>query len=291
MPRPGHDDHADDEHHHDDHADDKEQPVSQPRNREPAAEDADPTGVRALLSSLPDPGPMPSDLAERITARLRQEQEVRARGEVVGATVTPLADRRARRSPHHWLAAAAAVAAVAVGGTLVVQSVLGDRGWDSVAAFYTGDAREEAGSDAADDAGAAGSDGGSESGEELAREGDSDVQAPGSVEVMPGSAVLTRETLAVGAAAAVESATAASGAVQEEAGALLTTEQAHACVRALGSDPADGSWMVGPAAFDGDPAVLVVATGESPARAWAVAPGCVDGDAAAEALHGPVALP
>ena len=33
----------------------------------------DPTGMRALLSSLPDPGPMPEDLVARITAALAHE--------------------------------------------------------------------------------------------------------------------------------------------------------------------------------------------------------------------------
>ncbi|HET7303729.1 MAG TPA: hypothetical protein VFJ12_04150, partial [Segeticoccus sp.] len=40
--------------------------------------DDDPTGVRALLSSLPEPGPMPAELVERITSSLAEEQ--RARG-------------------------------------------------------------------------------------------------------------------------------------------------------------------------------------------------------------------
>ncbi|MGB8382538.1 MAG: hypothetical protein WCG47_15060, partial [Dermatophilaceae bacterium] len=35
-----------------------------------AAEDDDPTGVRALLAALPDPGPMPEDVAARVLARL-----------------------------------------------------------------------------------------------------------------------------------------------------------------------------------------------------------------------------
>ena len=35
-----------------------------------AAEDDDPTGVRALLAALPDPGPMPEDVTARVLARL-----------------------------------------------------------------------------------------------------------------------------------------------------------------------------------------------------------------------------
>lgn len=37
-------------------------------------DEVDPTGVRALLSSLPDPGPMPAALVARITASLQAEQ-------------------------------------------------------------------------------------------------------------------------------------------------------------------------------------------------------------------------
>ena len=39
--------------------------------------DHDPTGVRDLLGSLPDPGPMPGDLVARITASLEAESRAR----------------------------------------------------------------------------------------------------------------------------------------------------------------------------------------------------------------------
>ena len=38
------------------------------------ADDLDPTGIRALLSVLPDPGPMPADLVDRINASIAAEQ-------------------------------------------------------------------------------------------------------------------------------------------------------------------------------------------------------------------------
>lgn len=40
----------------------------------PGSEDGDPTGIRALLQGLPDPGPMPADLVARIEARLAAER-------------------------------------------------------------------------------------------------------------------------------------------------------------------------------------------------------------------------
>ena len=83
--------------------------------------DEDPTGMRALLRSLPDPGPMPEDLVARIKASLEHE----------GATVTSLDEHRARRtlrslrSPKDLLsprflpwAAAAGLVVVAGGGLL-----------------------------------------------------------------------------------------------------------------------------------------------------------------------------
>lgn len=42
--------------------------------RGPGPDDIDPTGMRAILSALPDPGPMPADLVDRITASLAAEQ-------------------------------------------------------------------------------------------------------------------------------------------------------------------------------------------------------------------------
>ena len=45
-----------------------------PHTSGPGDEDHDPTGVRALLASLPDPGPMPPELIQRISESLAAEQ-------------------------------------------------------------------------------------------------------------------------------------------------------------------------------------------------------------------------
>jgi hypothetical protein len=79
--------------------------------------DDDPTGVRALLSGLPEPEPMPSYLVERINASLTTEQSQRA-SQFSGAVVIPLT-RTSRRRPGRLLfaiAGAAAVVLVAVAG-------------------------------------------------------------------------------------------------------------------------------------------------------------------------------
>lgn len=48
-----------------------------PHTPGPGDEDHDPTGVRALLASLPDPGPMPPELIHRISETLAAEQNGR----------------------------------------------------------------------------------------------------------------------------------------------------------------------------------------------------------------------
>ena len=86
-----------------------------PNRPEDSSRDDDPTGMRELLSSLPDPGPMPEDLAERI--RLRIEAEVS------GGAIDLDAERRRRRpSARQLVGAAAAFVIVAVGGMALMQA-------------------------------------------------------------------------------------------------------------------------------------------------------------------------
>lgn len=104
--------------------------------------DEDPTGVRALLSSLPEPDPMPEHLVERINASLAAEQAQRA-ARMSGTSVTPLLttarSRTRQRRPTRFVfaiaGAAAAVALVAVVGSnmfTVHQTTTASRG-DAVA--------------------------------------------------------------------------------------------------------------------------------------------------------------
>jgi hypothetical protein len=79
---------------------------------EPTGDD-DPTGVRALLSSLPEPDTMPKDLVERINASLAAEQAQRATTRS-GASATPLLPTARRRRARLLFAMAGAAAAVAV---------------------------------------------------------------------------------------------------------------------------------------------------------------------------------
>lgn len=131
----------------------EEQPVSAPIDRDPAAPDPDPTGMRELLAALPDPGPMPPEVAHRITAALQHEQRhrvshppqegmpspaperTRRRRLTPAATVGSLDSRRHSRVPQ-MLAVAASVAAVALAGVVVLDQVAGDGSLGDMAAVY-----------------------------------------------------------------------------------------------------------------------------------------------------------
>lgn len=144
--------------------------MSTPNDRDAAAADQDPTGMRALLASLPDPGPMPAQVAERITASLQAEQQhrlhhpgpegmpsagpERTRHEVTPTTaVSSLESRRRTRVPH-LLAAVASVAAVAIAGVVLLDQVAGEGSLGEMTALYwTGNDTVSSGEDAAGSAG------------------------------------------------------------------------------------------------------------------------------------------
>lgn len=105
----------------------------------PASPDDDPTGVRALLSGLPEPDPMPSYLVERIHASLNAAQSQRAAG-FSGALVTPLR-ATSRRRPGRALfavAGAAAVVLLAVVGTGLLKANQTELSTTSAASIPTG---------------------------------------------------------------------------------------------------------------------------------------------------------
>jgi len=113
----------------------------------PASPDGDPTGVRALLSALPEPDPMPAHLVERINVSLAAEQAQRA-ARTSSRWVTPLLTN-ARRRPGRLLsaiagaAAAVALVAVVVGNMLTVNQPTTISG--SAAIATTSPAREARG--------------------------------------------------------------------------------------------------------------------------------------------------
>ncbi|MEP7017864.1 MAG: hypothetical protein ABI899_07585 [Actinomycetota bacterium] len=111
----------------------------------PASPDDDPTGVRALLSGLPEPAPMPGYLVERIHASLNAAQSQRA-ASFSSDRVTPLV-ATGRRRPGRVLfaiAGAAAVVLVAVVGTGLFKSNQTGGSTTTAASIASGDQRARA---------------------------------------------------------------------------------------------------------------------------------------------------
>jgi len=91
--------------------------VITPRNPPGESPEDDPTGVRALLSSLPEPDPMPAYLVERISASLAAEEASRSRAGASTASPLVRRHRSARRLVLGLAGVAAAAAVVGLVGT------------------------------------------------------------------------------------------------------------------------------------------------------------------------------
>ncbi len=270
----------------------------------------DPTGMRALLASLPDPGPMPDDLVARIAAALSAEasspglhavsdaddraprfgdaadQDAAGAAPDEGAVaatadgapsgdgsgaVVPL---RRRSWGRHLAVAAAVVGAVGLGG-VAFQASQGGLG----ASFDASGADAVSGASTEEGAKAAGG------GAPLAPQaGSGEV-----VVVLTGRAVASSD-LAEEARRTADAPPAALRDLSAEAPALgpIATEiGARACADALGITPTAGL-LVDLVDVDGRPAAVVVATQETGRSAWAVERSCTTGTTGL--IRGPVAL-
>jgi len=241
----------------------------------------DPTGMRALLAGLPDPGPMPPDLVTRITAALAAEAGTDAGATASAApspaTVVPLPRRRL--GLRHLGVAAAVVTAVGLGG--VVLSGGASSLTASITAGGSSDSAAAGGESVSKDAAGAG-------GRAVAPL----VPAAGTggvVVVMSGRSY-TAADLADGARellARPPEALPPLGAEAPGIGPIGTPIGARACADALGV-PADAGVLVDVADVDGRPgAVLVTATGDTHS-AYAVDRSCTTGNTGP--ASGPVAL-
>lgn len=240
----------------------------------------DPTGMRALLGSLPDPEPMPADLVTRIEAALAQEQRARARGAETaddavstGVGLAPVVPLR-RRTGFRVLASAAGVVGVlGLGGLILEATTPGG----VTAALSTN------GSDESSDAGGA-----AEGAVTQRGSGDPTVLAVSPelrVTVLDGGVAFAASDLADVAAelpSGVElgPAVSDSGGAAAESGPMAPTEPvtsadgARDCATGLGV-PATDEVVVGLGVLDGQPAAVLVATSRSGARtAWAVQRSC-----------------
>lgn len=246
-------------------------------------DDDDPTGMRDLLRSLSDSGPMPDDLVARITSALADEQQAR--------TVIPL-----RRPAPRWrawprYAAAAAVTGIALTGGGVALRMLTDGSMTSAAS--------NAGVEAASQAAAASP--GERTGGEAATSSGSAAAVPGPSVTKVAGAPLTRVTMSERAYAVDALAESARDALSANdvslrdfaaespaVGPIGTPRGARDCASALGI-ASTAAVLADLGTSAGMPVALVVATAPDGARtAYLVERDCRLGDPGL--LAGPVSL-
>lgn len=267
----------------------------------------DPTGMRALLSSLPEPDPMPPELHDRILAALAQEAGIRsgadgsdaadrpdpvppvpARGDRAVTHLHEITPRR-RRSLAPWLAAAAVLAVIALGGGSLISSLInGDSSLssaDSGGASMSGDGSAEA---APEEESATGSMGPTQSAPGTTAESPTASNSQDSDRSLAADSVeVTEDGLAATARAVLDDE--ALAALDE--GSLFTQPRFDACVRALtGTEPARA--RTAEASFEGEDAALVVVdvTGVGPWTAYVVGLECFE-SGEPTVFAGPVEVP
>ena len=251
--------------------------------------DEDPTGIRALLGSLPDPGPMPDDLVARIQASLTAEQAARGphgSGGTGGATVVPLAPRR-RWGWKQLGVAAAAVAAVAVGIPALAGGGLG-----GVTALLAGESSSGAAASSAEAPATASpvltppSDGATSPGIAV---GERAPGATGPVTLVGTGTAYTAAALVQQVRASRENGTSpGKGAPTRTAGPAESQEGLRACLTTLGVE----AWMpvwADVATYEGRDAVVAVVSSDTGQQVYAVGPECDRTHPAR--LTGPLRLP
>ena len=244
-------------------------------------DEPDPTGMRDLLRSMPDPGPMPDDLVARIHASLSDLGPL----DVEPAAPVSAGVPRETSGPGRgsWLArhgGKLAVAAVlVVGGGVLVDDLLsmgagaGDTASESTAGGSGEDQRSTATGQDRDTSGA--------------------VTAPGPVVVRLSERDYSSQTLAaqVGARLVGPEVDSPIGPLTAESpaiGPIGSELGVRSCLEALGL-PRDTATEVDLARVDGMPAAVLVVTVEGERTAYAVGRDCTTGNPSL--LAGPVPLP
>ncbi|MEO7421327.1 MAG: hypothetical protein ABIU87_02900 [Ornithinibacter sp.] len=219
----------------------------------------DPTGMRDLLASLPEPGPMPADLVARITASLAQEVRggtpcIAPSDPHAGARVFDMPPRRRSRWP--LIGVAAAVVGVLGLGGIISSSVPG--GLTAALNLGGGDAAGSADS-AAQSAPEAGAGAGS--------------GARAAAVVTWSGVAYDGEHLGAQAAALGTGSGLADPRTASAPAAVATAEGARSCADGLGIDP-DAGLVVDVATFQGRPAAVLLVTQGNAQTAYAVERSC-----------------
>jgi len=239
-----------------------------------ASPDNDPTGVRALLSALPEPEPMPEHLVARINASLAAEQTQRA-SENPTDGVTPLLATRRRRVGRLLFATAGMAAAVAL--IAVVAGNLFMRG--QPAAVSTSAARESISSARAPSPGApsAGAPLGAEDKAAPAR-----LPSPSLIQIRSSDTRYTRDRFAAQAGALQDATLDPQQPAAAKSSDLGAAGTAPGLIECLGAIGARGAQVVRAdvAFYEGQPAVIIVASTDGVPMAYAVGRQCSPAEAA-----------
>lgn len=252
---------------------------------DPTPVEHDPTGMRDLLASLPDPGPMPDDLVARITAALAEESRAASGSPTPDAgNVVPLRPRRG--GLRHLGVAAAVVTAIGLGGVALTAwpgsltaQLNASSGADAESGVAAGAAESQDESGSADKGGA-----------DLSAPLDPDDSTPQVVVTMSGidhdSATLGQSVRVLEAAAVAPITPLA--AESPGIGPIATAIGARSCADALGVSPTAGL-VVDVSEVDGVPAAVLVVDDEGERTAYAVSRSCTPGSPAV--IAGPISLP
>jgi hypothetical protein len=244
--------------------------------------DDDPTGIRDLLASLPDPGPMPDDLVSRITASLAEEQQRRPLGRPFHEVPRP-------HRPLWRTAGLAAAAAVVIG--VGAGSLLNHSGPGELGALFgrTGTDSAASGAAAAREQSSAGA---IPPRAEPSSAGDKALGATGGTVTIHHSArAYTTAAFASQAAAMLAAPGESAPQLSAESpaiGPIGTEVGLRSCLSALAADAYTAA-TADLGTFDGQPAAVVVLATPAGHTAYAVQRSCSTGHPAL--LMGPVTLP
>lgn len=263
-------------------------------------DDTDPTGMRALLRGLPDPGPMPDDLVARIQASLADlplPQSHPGTSDDGGLRTVSRGTESSDlpRRPSWWArngSRAAVAAVVLIGGGAVASDQLGllGSGGDSSSSGTAADS--SAGGSTADQR----AEGPSQGTESAPQSGRDTAGASTDGPVRPGEVVVTmsgRTYTAAGLAAEVDrgsSVTPTAPLTSESPGIgpIGTEIGVRSCLVALGL-PRDSAARVDLALVDTTPAAVLVVTRDGGRTAYAVGRDCTLGNPAL--IAGPIEVP
>lgn len=265
----------------------------------PSSDDDDPTGVQQLLATLPDPGPMPPDLVDRITASLAAEQAARAPVRTLDVAST----RHRPQASRGWLLGLSSAAAAAAIGGVAALNMLGPAGGPAGGVLAFGHFPVEGTTSATRDAPEAGDDGrltlvrppavaqqgGADRAESSTATGPA---AAGTIHVQMSATGYTSAALLAQAAqlwSKPGTALAPLSAESPAIGPMGTTLGVTHCLESLGVTAQRA--VVDLARFDGTPAAVVVTQEADGTRLRVVTRQCGASTGADPVLAGPTRLP